>query len=216
FTPEGTWRAAAARLETLADLGITLIEMMPVADFPGRFGWGYDGVDLFAPCRLYGMPDDLRHFVDRAHALGIGVVLDVVYNHLGPSGNVLSELTEHWNSREHTTDWGEAVNFDGEHSEHVRAFYVANATYWITEFHMDGLRIDATQGVHDASHEHILAEIARRARAAAAPRQIVLIGENEPQDTRFLRSHEAGGFGFDALWNDDFHHAAMVRLGGRS
>ncbi|HEX5269502.1 MAG TPA: alpha-amylase family glycosyl hydrolase, partial [Gemmataceae bacterium] len=145
FTPEGTWEAAARQLPELASLGVTVIEMMPVADFPGRFGWGYDGVDLFAPCRLYGTPDDLRRFIDRAHSLGVGVILDVVYNHFGPDGNYLREFAEHYFTDRHTTEWGEPINFDDADSGPVREFFVANAGYWIDEFHFDGLRLDATQ-----------------------------------------------------------------------
>jgi maltooligosyltrehalose trehalohydrolase len=147
FTAEGTWAAAARELPELAAAGITTIEMMPVADFPGRFGWGYDGVNLFAPTRLYGRPDDLRAFVDAAHAAGLGVILDVVYNHLGPDGNYLREFSEHFFSTRHATDWGEANTIDGPDAGPVREFYHANARYWIEEFHFDGLRLDATQDI---------------------------------------------------------------------
>lgn len=216
FSPEGTWAAATNELPGLADLGITLIELLPVAEFAGSFGWGYDGVDLFAPTRLYGEPHDFRRFVDRAHALGIGVILDVVYNHLGPRGNVLPVFSEDYFSRERTTDWGEAINFDGDNAGPVREFYLTNAAYWIDELHLDGLRVDATQDIHDASDEHILAALTRRARAAAAGRDIVLIGENEPQNPWLVRAPERGGYGMDAVWNDDFHHSAMVALTGRN
>ncbi|MEP6915351.1 MAG: malto-oligosyltrehalose trehalohydrolase [Acidobacteriota bacterium] len=213
FTPEGTWAAAARELAALADLGVTAIEMMPIADFAGRFGWGYDGVDLYAPTRLYGSPDDLRGFVDRAHASGIGVILDVVYNHLGPDGNYLSEFSPDYFTSRYTNDWGQAINFEGPAP--ARAFFVENAGYWIDEYHIDGLRFDATQDVKDASSEHVLAEMARVARAAGAGRQIYLIAENEPQDTRLVRAQDAGGYGLDALWNDDYHHTASVALTGR-
>ena len=146
--------------------------MMPVADFPGRFGWGYDGVDLYAPTRLYGAPDDLRAFVDRAHALGIGVILDVVYNHLGPDGNYLAEFSPDYFTDRYKNDWGEAINFDGPQRGRVREFFVANAGYWIDEFHFDGLRLDATQDINDASPEHIVAEIVARAREAAGARHL--------------------------------------------
>ena len=218
FTPEGTWAAAAQRLPLLADIGITCIEMMPIADFPGEFGWGYDGVDLFAPTRLYGTPDDLRRFVDRAHALGLGVILDVVYNHLGPDGNYLNEFSPDYFSTRHKTDWGEAVNFDGPQSGPVREFYLANARHWIEEYHFDGFRFDATQNIYDDSADHILAAISREARGAAGllGRRIYLVAENEPQETRIVRSPGQGGYGMDALWNDDFHHSALVRLTGHN
>lgn len=216
FTPEGTWAAAARELPFLADLGITVIEMMPVNDFCGRFGWGYDGVDFFAPTRLYGTPDDLRAFVDRAHALGIAVILDVVYNHLGPRGNYLGQFADGYVSRLHRTDWGAALNFDGDDAAPVRDFFVANAGYWIDEFHFDGLRIDATQDIHDRWEDHVIARIAERVREAAGRRSTLLVGENEPQDRRLLVPPAQGGVGLDALWNDDFHHAATVAATGRA
>lgn len=215
FTAEGTWAAAARELPELAAAGITTIEMMPVADFPGRFGWGYDGVNLFAPTRLYGRPDDLRAFVDAAHAAGLGVILDVVYNHLGPDGNYLREFSEHFFSTRHATDWGEAINFDGPDAGPVREFYLANARYWIEEFHFDGLRLDATQDIKDDSPEHIIAAVTRTARAAAPERGTLVIAENEPQDARLARPVDRGGYGIDAMWDDDFHHSAVVALLGR-
>lgn len=216
FTPEGTWAAAMERLPHLVDVGITLLELMPVADFSGEFGWGYDGVNMFAPCRLYGTPDDLRRFVDRAHSLGLGVVLDVVYNHFGPDGNYLGQFSSHYVASRHKTDWGEAINYDAEHSAPVREFVRSNAAYWIREFHFDGLRLDATQDVFDDSPKHILVELGEAAREAAGDRTIYLVGENEPQHARLLHPIERGGYGLDALWNDDFHHTAMVALSGRS
>lgn len=216
FSPEGTWAGAAQRLEHLVDLGVTLIELMPIADFSGDFGWGYDGVNFFAPSRLYGTPDELRKFIDRAHSLGLGVILDVVYNHFGPDGNYLGQFSQHYVTQRHRTDWGEAINFDGEHSAPVREFVRTNAAYWIEEFHFDGLRLDATQDIHDDSPKHILAELSEAARAAAGSRTIYLVGENEPQHSRLLKPIEKGGFGLDSLWNDDFHHTAMVALSGRS
>jgi maltooligosyltrehalose trehalohydrolase len=216
FTREGTWAAAAGELPALAALGVTVIEMMPVADFPGRFGWGYDGVSLFAPTRLYGSPDDLRRFVDAAHAAGLGVILDVVYNHLGPDGNCLAAFSGAYFTDRYTNEWGQAINFDGADAGPVREFFAANAAYWIEEFHMDGLRLDATQQMFDASPEHVLAVIARRARAAAGDRAVLLVAENEPQEPRLVRAPAQQGYGFDALWNDDFHHAARVALTGRA
>jgi maltooligosyltrehalose trehalohydrolase len=215
FTREGTWEAAAGELPALAALGVTAVEVMPVAEFPGRFGWGYDGVDLFAPTRLYGEPDDFRRFVDRAHALGLGVVLDVVYNHFGPDGCYLREFAAAWFSERYRSEWGDVPNFDGVDAGPVREFFVANAGYWIDEFHLDGLRLDATQSIQDASDEHVVAALTRRARQAAGPRSIVVVAENEPQQVRLLRPAATGGHGVDALWNDDFHHAARVAVTGR-
>lgn len=214
FTPEGTWAAAAERLPALTELGISMIEMMPVNDFPGRFGWGYDGVGLYAPTRLYGSPNDLRRFVDTAHRLGIAVILDVVYNHLGPDGNFLPRFAASI-FHDRRNDWGDVINFDGPDAGPVRRFFIENAAYWIREFHFDGLRLDATQEIHDASEVHVVREIADAARAAAGDRAIVLVAENEPQDRRLLDAPADGGCGLDALWNDDFHHAARVVLTGR-
>ena len=216
FTREGTWEAAARELPELARLGVTVVEMMPIAEFPGNFGWGYDGVDLFAPFHLYGEPDDLRRFVDRAHAAGIGVILDVVYNHFGPDGNYLRQFSDSYFTDRHENDWGDSINFDGEAAGPVRDFFLANAGYWIDEFHFDGLRLDATQDIHDSSEEHIIAAIGRRAREAARGRPILLVAENESQETRLVRPPAHGGCGLDMLWNDDFHHAAQVALTGRN
>lgn len=213
FTREGTWRAAGGELDELARIGITIVEMMPIADFGGDFGWGYDGVDLYAPTRLYGTPDDLRAFVDRAHALGLGVMLDVVYNHLGPDGNYLTEFSADYFTKKYRNDWGQSISFEGPAP--AREYFVQNAAYWIDEYHFDGLRLDATQDIHDASREHVLASISRAARAAAGRRSIVLVAENEPQETRLVRPLDRGGYGLDALWNDDAHHAARVALTGR-
>lgn len=215
FTREGTWQSALRRLPALADLGVTLLEVMPVSEFVGEFGWGYDGVNLFAPTRNYGTPDDFRNFVNQAHALKIGVVLDVVYNHLGPDGNYLSEFSEAYFTNEHETDWGAAINFYGEHSDPVREFYLSNAAYWIKEYHLDGLRLDATQNIYDKSEDHILTAIGRAARKAGEGRGIILIGENEPQNVRLIRPESEGGHGMDAVWNDDFHHSAMVAATGK-
>lgn len=215
FTREGTWEAASRELPRLAADGITVIEMMPVADFCGRFGWGYDGVDLYAPTRLYGRPDDLRRFVDRAHRAGIAVILDVVYNHLGPEGAYHREFAPQYFSDRYENEWGEPLNFDGPGSGPVREFFVANAGYWVDEFHLDGLRLDATQQVFDASPVHVMAEVAARVREAASGRATLVVGENEPQEVRLLRSPRDGGHGMDALWNDDFHRAATVALTGR-
>jgi len=214
FTREGTWEAAGRKLKELAELGITVLELMPVADFPGRFGWGYDGVNLYAPTRLYGAPDEFRAFVDRAHGLGLAVILDVVYNHFGPDGNYLARFSPKY-TRAEATDWGPAINFDGESAAPVREYFISNAAYWISEYHLDGLRLDATQSIPDSSPVHVIAEAAAAARAAAGSRSIVLFAENEPQDARLARPAAAEGLGLDGLWSDDFHHTARVALTGR-
>jgi maltooligosyltrehalose trehalohydrolase len=214
FTREGTWQAAGHALPALAELGITCVEIMPVAEFSGRFGWGYDGVNLFAPTRLYGQPDDFRRFVDLAHGLGIAVILDVVYNHLGPDGNYLNSFAAAYFTDRYQNEWGEAINFDGADAGPVRTFFVANSGYWIDEYHLDGLRLDATHQIFDQSEDHILAAIVRQVREAGKDRFTFVVGENEQQEARLLRPPKDGGYGLDALWNDDFHHSAMVALTG--
>ena len=216
FTQQGTWTAATNELPELAALGITVIEVMPLAEFEGRFGWGYDGVDLYAPSHLYGSPDDFRTFVDRAHALGIGVILDVVYNHLGPVGNYLRAFAKAYFTDRYENEWGDAINFDGDDAGPVREFFAANSGYWIDEFHLDGLRLDATQQIFDRSAKNVMVEIGERVRENAAGRQTIIVAENEPQDTRLVRPVEHDGYGLDAVWNDDFHHSAMVALTGRA
>ncbi|MFL6499246.1 MAG: alpha-amylase family glycosyl hydrolase [Candidatus Udaeobacter sp.] len=244
FTKEGTWRAAAEQLSELARIGITVIEMMPVAEFPGRFGWGYDGVDLFAPSHLYGTPDDLRMFVDRAHSLGLGVILDVVYNHFGPDGNYLGVYSDDYLLRGKGHEWGDVINFDGPNSGPVREFFITNGRYWIDEFHFDGFRFDATHAIRDESKEYIIGAVGVAARKAAGSRSIVLIAENDLQEAKMVRprgsksrhqaaqsgaetsprqvnaelqtSHGEVGDGLDAMWNDDFHHSAIVALTGEN
>src|SRR5438067_4982468 len=216
FTDEGTWRAAAEQLPELARIGITVIEMMPVADFPGSFGWGYDGVDLFAPTHLYGAPDDLRSFVNHAHSLGIGVILDVVYNHFGPDGNYVRAFSDHYFTAQYENDWGESINFDGLNSNPVREFFITNGRYWIEEFHFDGFRFDATQDVNDKSEEYIIGAVGRAARAAAGKRMLLLNAEREPQEAKLVRPRSEGGDDLDGLLNDDFHHSAFVALTGRN
>ncbi len=216
FTAEGTWGAAAEHLPELARIGITAVEIMPVADFPGRFGWGYDGVNLFAPCRLYGRPEDFRAFVNRAHDLNVAVILDVVYNHFGPDGNYLTRFSPNYFNDEYACEWGQAVNFDGADAPHSREFFLTNAAYWIDEFHLDGLRLDATQQIFDKTSPHILAEIASAARAAGRERTIYIVAENESQESRLVRPVRSGGYGLDAVWNDDFHHAAIVAATGHA
>lgn len=207
FTPAGTWAAAAAALPYLAEVGITTLELMPVAEFAGDHNWGYDGVNLYAPAHAYGTPDDMRRFVDRAHGCGLAVILDVVYNHHGPMGSPLVRWCPYYRA-EIPTDWGDGVNFDGEGAAGVREYVVENAGYWIDELHLDGLRIDATQAIHDASPEHVLSRIVKRARAAGGDRTLFIVGENEPQQVSMF------GHGLDALWNDDFHHTARIAATG--
>jgi maltooligosyltrehalose trehalohydrolase len=215
FTRGGTWRSAIEKLPLLVDSGITTVELMPVSDFPGRFGWGYDGVFPFAPAHQYGTPDDFRTFVDRAHEVGLGVILDVVYNHLGPDGCVFGRYAKAYYSSTYSNEWGEALNFDGPDAQPVRDYFAGNAAYWIDEFQLDGLRLDATQSIHDRSARHIIAEIGCRARTAAHGKPIILVAESETQTVKLVRPVDTGGYGLDALWNDDFHHSAIVALTGK-
>lgn len=215
FTSEGTFDAAIREFAELRAFGITMLEVMPIAEFPGRFNWGYDGVGLYAPYHGYGDAEAFKRFVDAAHAADLAVILDVVYNHLGPDGNYLGCYSKDYFTDRYANEWGEALNFDGEHAGPVREFFIRNACYWISEFHLDGLRLDATQSIHDASPKHVLAELSERARAAAGARKIVLVAENEPQDTRQLKPVASGGYGLDGMWNDDFHHSARVAMTGR-
>ena len=214
FTANGTWEAATHRLDRLRTLGVTAIQMMPIAEFGGDFGWGYDGVCWFAPSHLYGRPDDLRRFVDLAHAHGIAVVLDVVYNHLGPDGNYLSAYSKDYFTDRYENEWGAALNFDGPNSAAVRAFVLASVERWVCEYHVDGFRLDATQQIFDGSEKHIITAIVERARQSAGGRQVIVIGENEPQHAELLREPKQGGCGLDGLYNDDFHHTARVALTG--
>jgi maltooligosyltrehalose trehalohydrolase len=203
FTRAGTYAAAGEHLRFLAEVGITMVELMPLNDYAGARGWGYDGVNLFAPCHNHGTPAELRAFVDRAHGLGIAVIVDVVYNHFGPAGNSLFVYAPQFRSTGKPNEWGDALDYE---SPGAREFFVTNAAYWIDEMHFDGLRIDATQSISDRP---LLGELVRRARAAAGTRQIFIVGENEPQDASLITEQ-----GFDALWNDDFHHTARVALTG--
>jgi maltooligosyltrehalose trehalohydrolase len=216
FTKEGTWRAAAEQLPELARIGITVVEMMPIADFPGKFGWGYDGVNLFAPSHLYGTPDDLRAFIDRAHSLGLAVILDVVYNHFGPDGNYLGVFSDDYLIRDKENEWGNAINFDGANSGPVREFFNTNGRYWIEEFHFDGFRFDATHAIRDRSSEYIIGAVGHAAREAAGSRSIILIAENDLQEAKMARPRREGGDDLDGMWNDDFHHSSAVALTGRN
>jgi maltooligosyltrehalose trehalohydrolase len=215
FTAGGTFEAAIDRLDHLRSLGVNAIELMPVAQFPGERNWGYDGVGLYAPQASYGGSEGLRRLVDAAHAAGIAVVLDVVYNHLGPEGNYLSQFGPYFTDR-YKTPWGEALNFDGSGSDDVRRFFIDNALHWLTEYHIDGLRLDAVHGIFDFSAKHILEELVGhfRAEAARLGRQAWIVAESDLNDPRVIRSTERGGWGLDAQWSDDFHHAMHAALAG--
>lgn len=215
FTDEGTFEAAIARLPHLVDLGIDAIELLPVAEFPGDRGWGYDVVGLYSPHHSYGGPEGLKRLVDACHAHGVGVVLDVVYNHLGPSGNHLSEFGPYF-SDTHQTNWGPGINFDGPGSDEVRRFVIDNALMWMSDYHMDGLRIDAVHAIIDTSAIHVLEELAVEVDALATRqnRPLFLIAESDLNDPRFVRSRDAGGYGLDAAWADEWHHALHAALTG--
>jgi maltooligosyltrehalose trehalohydrolase len=206
FTPEGTFDGATRRLAELADLGVTAIELMPVADFPGRRNWGYDGVNLFAPARCYGRPEELRRLVNEAHRHGLAVLLDVVYNHLGPDGNYLAQFSSDYFSSRHQTLWGPAVNLDGAQSSSVRAFLIENALHWLCEYHLDGLRLDATHYLFDDGPRPFLAELTARVRGTIAGRQVHVIAEDPRNLATMVRPESEGGWGLDAVWSDDFHH----------
>jgi maltooligosyltrehalose trehalohydrolase len=215
FTPEGRFDAAAARLPELVELGVTAVELLPVAEFPGTRGWGYDGVDLFAPHHAYGGPEGLKRLVDACHAHGLAVVVDVVYNHLGPDGNHLGRYGPYFTDR-YRTPWGDALNLDGPDSGPVRRFIVDNALTWLRDHHCDGLRLDAVHAIVDTSAVHILEQIAEEVRAleAALGRTLWVIAESDLNDPRLVRPVEVGGYGLDAQWSDDFHHALHVALTG--
>jgi maltooligosyltrehalose trehalohydrolase len=208
FTPEGTLDAAIEKLAYLKKLGITVIELMPVAAFPGTRNWGYDGVSPYAVQASYGGPEALRRLVDAAHGLGLGVMMDVVYNHLGNEGNYLPLFGPYLTAK-HTTPWGEAINYDQPGSNNVREYFVQNALYWIREYHLDGLRLDAVQTIKDDSPLHILAEIKEHVDELAQElgREVTVIAETDENDEAMVRPLERGGFGLDAVWSDDFHHA---------
>jgi len=212
FTPEGTFAGVESRLDYLASLGIVAIELMPVAEAAGSRNWGYDGVDLFAPSHHYGTPDDLRRLVNAAHRRGLGVILDVVYNHVGPDGAYLSTFSSQYFTDRHPSPWGAGVNLDGDGSEQVRAFLIDNALHWIHEYHVDGLRLDATHALVDDSDTHFLAELADRVRASAT-RPVVLIAEDE-RNLVTLVDDPPRGYGFDGVWADDFHHHVRRALAG--
>ena len=215
YTTTGTFEAVIGHLPALVDLGVTAIEIMPVAEFPGSRNWGYDGVGLFAPQSTYGGPRGLRRLVDAAHAAGVSVVLDVVYNHLGPEGNYLGEFGPYFTER-YKTPWGSAINFDGPDAEGVRRHFLENARMWVREFHVDGLRLDAIHSIFDTSPVHILTEIADAVREEARllGRPVHVTAESHDNDRTIVLPSEEGGLGLDAVWSDDFHHALHARLTG--
>lgn len=214
FTPEGTWPAAIGKLDWLREMGITALEIMPLAEFGAEFGWGYDGVLQYAPTRLYGTPDQMREFVDAAHARGLGVILDVAYNHLG-HGARFEAFAKSYFRDDVDNEWGRAMDFRVRTAAGPRSYFVGNAIYWIDEFHLDGLRLDAAHAIIDDSDEHVVTELTRKARAAAGDRQILISAESEPERVTFVRSPAEGGHGIDAVWNEDFHHSAMVAAWSR-
>lgn len=215
FSSDGTFDGAIEHIPYLLDLGVTAIEVMPVAEFSGDRGWGYDGVDLFAPHHAYGGPGGLKRLVDACHAAGLGVVLDVVYNHLGPVGNFLAEFGPYFSDR-HQTNWGAAFNFDGRDSVEVRSFAVDNALMWIRDYHMDGLRLDAVHAIFDDSPVHILEQIATEVGVLGSElgRPALVIAESNQNDARIVQRRDKGGFGLDAVWADDWHHALHTVLTG--
>ncbi len=215
FTPEGTFAAIIPRLDYLLELGITALELMPVAQFPGERNWGYDGVYPFAPQNSYGGPEGLKELVHACHRKGLAVILDVVYNHLGPEGNYLGSFGPYFTAR-YRTPWGDAVNFDGPDSDPVRHYFISNALYWVTEFHIDALRLDAIHGIFDFGARHILQELAAAVheQARLLGRRVHVIAESSLNDVRTVNPVERGGHGLDAQWNDDFHHALHTLLTG--
>jgi malto-oligosyltrehalose trehalohydrolase len=215
FTPDGTFAAAMTKLDDLAELGVTAIELMPVADFPGRRNWGYDGVLPYAPDAVYGAPDDLKRLVQAAHARGLMVFLDVVYNHFGPEGNYLHAYAEPFFNPRHQTPWGAAINFDAAGARVVRDFFVHNTLYWIEEYGFDGLRVDAVHAIADDSRPDIVAELAATVRAHAGDRHVHLILENDRNESRYLaRDEMSAPVQATAQWNDDVHHALHILVTG--
>lgn len=215
FTPEGTFAGASQKLDYLKDLGITHVELMPVNTFSGSRGWGYDGVDLFAPHEVYGGPEGLKSLVNACHEKGLAVILDVVYNHLGPAGNYLGRFGPYF-TRRYATPWGEALNLDGLQSDEVRRFFIDNALMWLRDYHMDGLRIDAVHAILDISAVHFLEQLAIEVEdlESSLGRYLLLIAESDLNDTRVIRPRAVGGYGIHAQWNEDFHHALHTALTG--
>src|SRR6267378_5362693 len=217
FTPPGTFEAVIPHLPALADLGVTALQLMPIAEFPGSRNWGYDGVHLFAPQSTYGGPRGLRRLVDACHAHGLSVILDVVYNHLGPEGNYLGEFGPYFADRTQTS-WGPAVNYDGAGSDGARRHVIENGRMWVSEFHIDGFRLDAIHAVYDTSPVHVLTEFADavRGEAARVGRRVHVVAESHDNERRLVLPTSAGGLGLDAVWSDDFHHALHRRLTGET
>lgn len=215
FSEAGTFDGAIAHLDHLVNLGITHVELMPVVEFPGKFGWGYDGVCLFAPASFYGGPEGLKRLVDACHQRGLAVILDVVYNHVGPVGNYLNDFGPYF-SDTHNTPWGHAINFDGPHSDGVRRFFCDNALMWLKDYHIDALRLDAVHAILDTTAFPFLEQLALEVQQLAAHtgRHLALIAESDLNNPRLVRSPEAGGFGLDAQWCDDFHHALHTVISG--
>ncbi|MDQ1438398.1 MAG: maltooligosyltrehalose trehalohydrolase [Acidimicrobiaceae bacterium] len=215
FTPEGTFEAVVPKLDHIVELGVGAIELLPVGEFSGSRGWGYDGVDLYAPHHAYGGPDGLKKLVDACHHRGLAVVMDVVYNHLGPSGNYLSRFGPYFTDR-YNTPWGDALNFDGADSDEVRRFFIDNALMWLRDYHIDGLRLDAVHAIVDTSATHLLEQLAGEVEVLSAHvgRPLTLIAESDLNDPRVVARREAGGYGMDAQWSDDFHHALHAALTG--
>ena len=215
FTPEGTFDAVVPHLDYLTDLGVTVLELLPVAEFSGDHGWGYDGVDLYAPHHAFGGPDGLKRLVDACHRRGLGVVLDVVYNHLGPAGNYLARFGPYFTSK-YATPWGDAINYDDAGSDEVRAFVVDNAVMWLRDYHCDGLRLDAVHAIYDQSAIHLLEELQARVSATSAEtgRSLFLIAESDLNDPRLVTEQSRGGYGLAGQWSDDFHHALHTALTG--
>ncbi|MGH9347304.1 MAG: malto-oligosyltrehalose trehalohydrolase [Vicinamibacterales bacterium] len=211
FSPQGTFRGALERLPHLAQLGVSAIELMPVGDFPGSHNWGYDGVAIFAPSRAYGRPEDLQALVNAAHQHGLAVLLDVVYNHLGPDGAYANAFSPYYFTDRHKSPWGQGVNMDGPHSADVRAFFVANAVHWVRDYHVDGLRLDATHAIQDDGPRHFLEELTATLRAAT-PRPVVVIAEDHRNLAKLALPARDGGWGLDGIWADDFHHQVRVHV----
>lgn len=206
FTPQGTFQAAQERLAVLKELGVTCIEIMPIGDFPGNRNWGYDGVSIFAPARCYGTPQEFAQLVDHAHGLGIMVLLDVVYNHFGPDGNYTGVYSQYYLNDKHHTPWGAALNYDGDYSEGVREFFNQNALQWIQDYHLDGLRLDATHSICDDSDVHFLSQLRGYIQAQVPKREFLLYAEDHRNPNNFAMPSTQGGFGLDGVWADDLHH----------
>jgi maltooligosyltrehalose trehalohydrolase len=213
FSPQGTFRGVIDRLPYLAQLGVSAIELMPVGDFPGDRNWGYDGVAIFAPSRAYGRPEEMQALVNVAHQHGIAVILDVVYNHFGPDGAYANAFSPYYFTDRHKSPWGQGVNIDGPHSAEVRAFFIANALHWIHDYHVDGLRLDATHAIQDDSPRHFLEELTTILRAST-PRPVFVIAEDHRNLAKLLLPASGGGFGLDGVWADDFHHEVRVHVAG--